>query len=314
MTKRITKKNILGKKYKSGNAKSFKKMNCHPSVKGKTVNKNSCFTMNILQHIKKSYNAKHPEKKITETEPDKLWNEVKSRINECDKEDCWLQSLDSKTQKQVDALSFAPDHPPEWKDNPDEWLSNFDIFNVLKQYEETYPNFKVIGPTPIDFDKRIPIENGNCVWKDLCTFFLGNYLKKSITKIGIVFNLDAHNEPGSHWVSLFIDLDDKIIFYLDSAGSKIPEEIDILVKRIQKQANELEPSMKLEFFENYPFTHQNGNTECGMYSLFFIITMLTGKIGKKTFKTKEEKIDYFKSSRIPDEYVFKYRNVYFNSN
>jgi hypothetical protein len=57
-----------------------------------------------------------------------------------------------------------------------------------------------------------------------------------------------------------------------------------------------------------------GNTECGMYSLYFIITLLTGKTGEgKMLKDYKEKQKYFNSSRIPDEYVFKHRNIYFNS-
>jgi hypothetical protein len=43
---------------------------------------------------------------------------------------------------------------------------------------------------------------------------LKDYIDKNITKIGIIFNLDNHNESGSHWVSLFIDLEDKFVLYL----------------------------------------------------------------------------------------------------
>jgi len=51
-----------------------------------------------------------------------------------------------------------------------------------------------------------------------------------------------------------------------------------------------------------------------MYSLYFIITILTGKTGEgKMLKDYKEKHKYFNSSRIPDEYVFKHRNIYFNS-
>ena len=48
--------------------------------------------------------------------------------------------------------TFTPYKPTEWEKNPVEWLSNFDILNVLKQYEEKYSDFKFIGPTPIDFN------------------------------------------------------------------------------------------------------------------------------------------------------------------
>ena len=133
---------------------------------------------------------------------------------------------------------------------------------------------------------------------------------KKINKIGIIFNLDKHNEPGSHWVSMFVDLSDKFIFYMDSALNPIPEEIISLKNKIIKQAEHLD--IHLDFDNNYPIMHQRGNNECGMYSLFFIITMLTGKVKNKTFKSKKQKIKYFKK-RIPDSYVFQYRDVYFNN-
>ena len=59
--------------------------------------------------------------------------------------------------------------------------------------------------------------------------------------------------------------------------------------------------------------HQYENNECGMYSLYFIITMLTNKTEKKIFKNYMEKIDFFKNKRIPDKYMHRYRKKYFNS-
>ena len=41
--------------------------------------------------------------------------------------------------------------------------------------------------------------------------------------------------------------------------------------------------------------------------------MLTNKDGnEKLLKSVEEKLVYFKNKRIPDKYVFKKRDVYFN--
>ena len=114
-----------------------------------------------------------------------------------------------------------------------------------------------------------------------------------------------------------------MIFYFDSAGETIPKEIDAFVKRVQTQSLE-HHKHEYTFYENHPKTHQMGNTECGVYSLFFIITMLTGivnhdKDSMRVLKTKRgqrlnmaEKIRLFKEGTIPDEYIEKYRNVYFN--
>jgi hypothetical protein len=140
---------------------------------------------------------------------------------------------------------------------------------------------------------------------------LKEFVKNKKTKIGVVFNLDKHDEPGSRWVSLFVDLDDKFIFYLDSAGEAIQPEIDDLVKRIQLQAMDL--GMQLEFYQNSPLEHQMQNNECGMYAVYFIIAMLTGKVKGKKFKNSMEKIRFFKEKRIPDKYINRHRKLYFNS-
>ena len=70
----------------------------------------------------------------------------------------------------------------------------------------------------------------------------------------------------------------------------------------------------ITFYENYPMQHQYGNTECGVYSLFFIITMLTGKTDLHQFTDMNDKIGFFKNERIPDKYISKFRKIYFNSN
>ena len=91
---------------------------------------------------------------------------------------------------------------------------------------------------------------------------------------------------------------------------KIPKEVDELVKRITEQNNKLKRP-KLAFYNN-KIEHQKGNSECGMYSLYFIVTMLTEKTNNETLKNRKEKIDYFSNKRIPDNLVFEYREKYFN--
>ena len=51
-----------------------------------------------------------------------------------------------------------------------------------------------------------------------CKFDLKDYLKEGKNKIGIVFNMDPHYKSGSHWISLFINVKKKVIFFFDSVG------------------------------------------------------------------------------------------------
>ena len=304
-------------------------MNCSPAVKKNRINEQTCFTPEILMNIRDAYNNNHPDSAIHDTNPKRVWWALKEKLD-CPKEECWLEQLgDIGMKSRIRKFIFAPKQPPEWESNPDEWLSNFDIEEVAKQYEASHPEFKLVGPTTIDFDTRLPEEGGKCVLEDLCQFDLARFIRAKRTKIGIVFNLDRHDQSGSHWVSMFIDIDNQFILFFDSADNPIPPEIwkkdtkvnsvirpgggpAPLVNRILAQAKAL--GKTFTFYSNRGHQHQKSNTECGMYSLFFIITMLTGETPfTKGVMSIEARRNLFLKKRIPDKTVFGYRRLYFNN-
>lgn len=297
--------------FKTNNRTTRKKMQCSPIVAGKSASKTTCYTDDVLLKIRDAYHRTHPnEPKIPYKSPKKILGELKKRMETtCKAEDCWLSLLPENQRKYLDQMIFAPDQPLEWEQNPDEWLSNYDIINVLKQYAIAYPKFEFIEPSPIDFDTKLPTKK--CVSDDLCTFELSDYVNRGVEKIGICFNLDDHAGPGTHWVSMIIDIPNKIIFYFDSALFDTPPEITIFVDRVLKQSNEL--GLGIQYHHNAR-QHQFGNSECGMYSLFFIITMLTEKWGGTgAHMPTKQRIQFFKNRRITDKTVSEFRNRYFNS-
>ena len=315
----LLKSRKLAKSHNRKTKKHLKQLNCSPIVAGKTVSNETCMTVNILQKIKSDYNHSHRDNPIKAQDPKSILTELRSRLSHCSQEDCWLRQIkDSRLRKKLEEYIFAPKSPKEWKYNPNEWLSNYDIFNVLTQWEDAYPKFEFIGPTSIDFDAPFHGKSGQCVQRELCNFSLEQQIREGLKKIAVVFNLDKHTESGSHWVSLWIDIEDRFIFFFDSAGAKIPNEISKLVARVNEQGMKLKNPIKFKFYENYPMEHQYGNTECGMYSLFFIITMLSNSIEKsdtnkhKKFRNWKEKVRFFKKHRIPDKYVENLRWKYFN--
>jgi hypothetical protein len=317
-----TQNNYNNKTNKNKNAtRKWRPMNCSPAIKKHAFSKGSCLTHKVLQRLKTEYNKDHPENPIRASENDAIWHELKNRLTDCEKEDCWLKLIDDTVmRKKIDEYIFAPDHPPDWNENPTEWLSNFDILEVLLQYEEAHPNFKFIGPSPIDWNYKPAKKSGKCVTQEMCDFDLGALKKQGKTKIGIVFNLDKHNESGSHWVSLFIDLENPFILFFDSAGDIIPDEIlQFINEKVVPQGKAYGiPFLPFKIDRN-PKEHQYENTECGMYSLYFLIAMLTGETGKTNsrgmpviLRTPREKIAFFRGKRIPDKFVFDYRKKYFN--
>lgn len=286
-------------KYKKHN-KTFKKVRCSTNS---SENIFSCFSNNSLFKLKSLWNKRHPDDKILINNSYKLWLFFKDKLlNVCDNEKCWIEQQFAKNNidSELNHFTFAPQAPLSWKKNKYEWLSSVDIDSIMKQYENKYKCFKFIGPSPINYDDHVIY--GQCVWEDLCKFDINNYLKNNISKIGMIFNLDPHYKSGSHWVSLFIDLKKKYIFYFDSVGTKIPLQIKKLVNKIIKQCNKY--NIDISFDENSPFEHQKGNTECGMYSLFFITELVKDNKNINDFKTK----------RFSDDEIHKFRKLYFNFN
>ena len=275
----------------------YRKLNCSPKFNGN--NGFSCYTNKSLIKIKNIWNKKYPNNKINSSNPFEIWSFLRKNYEDiCDKESCWLKQIFIQDKELLD--SFAPIHPESWNSNPNEWLSSLDIERVLSQYEKAYKCFEFIGPSPIDYFEKE--KNGKCVWEELCNFSLREKIMNKKTKIGIIFNLDPHYKSGSHWVSLFINIKKKYIYYFDSVGDKIPNEILKFVKCVISQGKSLNLAIAFNFDQNYPFEHQYGGTECGMYSLFFILGILKD--------TKDP--SYFKKHKITDKEMEKYRNIYFN--
>jgi hypothetical protein len=293
--------------------KTHKKMICSPYGAKTTAGSYTCYSKDVLNKIKKAYNQEHIQDPIKATDTEEIAKELRRRLSsKCEKEDCWLNLLPKDQRDFLDEMVFAPDQPKEWESNPDEWLSNFDIANVLKQYEKTYPHFRFLGPSPIDFDTKM--KDGKCVWEDICQFSLADFRRRNITDIGFVFNLDDHDEPGSHWTSMYLSIPHRMLFYFDSAMTKddqeLPPEIISLKTRILDQAKEAGIPLK---FDHNVKQHQYQNTECGMYSLYFILTLLTGKCGGLDRPIGfDQAIRRFKFKRIPDKAVFAFRDRYYN--
>jgi hypothetical protein len=302
-SKKVYKKSV--KRRKKNNTKKIKKINCSPIslISSNSKKKYTCYSDDSLIKMKNIWNVKYPDNKINDTQPKMIWESFQRKLsNICDKESCWLKQEFIKNNVDSELLeSFAPKQPESWRRNPNEWLSSDDIINVMKQYEKAYKCFKFLGPTPIDFDEKLDYEK--CVWDDLCKFNLKEELNKGKNKFGVIFNTDPHNKNGEHWISLFINTKKKLIFFFDSAGDKIPDQIMKFVNRVIEQGKNLEIPLHFHFDQNYPFVHQYGNTECGMYSLYFIIYMLKDKLTEK----------YLKTHILTDKYIEHFRKIFYNA-
>ena len=248
----------------------------------------TCLPANALERLRRAWNKTHPRNKITVRNTRKngkqeagkpadlnLWNKLRENMKmhyKCDTEFCAVKKLPGLAESDKSEMVsnyFRVEKPKKWDKKPTDWLDSVNIEQVMKQYEDANPNFQFIGPVPIDFDAKDDSTWGKCIVNELCKLDLQDSAKKGKTKIGIIFNLDPHDKPGSHWVCAFIDLEKETAYYFDSYGYEPPDEIERLLKRCKDQG------CKHIYFND--IRHQRKGSECGMYCLYVIICLLNGK-------------------------------------
>jgi len=168
---------------------------------------------------------------------------------------------------------LRPAMPPKWKEDPDMWLDSNNIRDVMHQYEEARPDFKFLGPYPIDFAVRDPYDTSGddkCLIGEMCTLDLDEETMKGKKYIGIVYNLDPHYKGGSHWVANFIDIGRQKCYYFDSYGMKPPKQVYAFMQWLGIQKPQICLGWNGRRF-------QYSDSECGMYSMYFIERMLAGE-------------------------------------
>ena len=132
-------------------------------------------------------------------------------------------------------------------------------------------------------------------------------LNKVKHQLVLIFNLDEHDQPGSHWVALYANLKDGQVYFFDSYGTRPEERIRTLMRRIAnwyKTTNgKVSGGGSSKLHVTYNRTrHQYENSECGVYSINFIARLLKG-----------ETFDQICGKKLPDRKVNKCRNVYFGN-
>ena len=293
------------------NNKKTKKLDyCAPNIKSNGI---SCFDRSAINRLVKIWNKKHDINlniKIGKKTTNKLWKELNNKMKgeyKCKDgdESCWVKQSFIKNnydRELTEELSnyLKPIMPESWNSEPNKWLNTINIEDVLEQYEDKHSDFLFVGAVPIDFDEKIGM--GQCVSNELCNINLKKLYKKGIRKIGVVFNLDKHNQSGSHWIALYCKLNKNKgeVNYWDSYGISPPPEVTRLMNNLKNQASKMNINLKKNINK---VRHQYKNTECGIYSIYFIVSQLEGK----TFKDVSENI-------VKDEEIFKKRKEFFITN
>ena len=277
----------------------------------------SCFDYNSLVKIASAYNNKYSNKIKISKDKGELVEELENRLNkECDDQVCWLkQNFTKEILDKTMENTFRPDGPT----SKNAWLSTSDIDKVMEQYHEKYPNFMYLGTVPSDFE-RIPILGFDNINFD-------SLLKKGKYKLGMVINLDEHNQSGSHWVALYINLKENQVYFFDSFGKKpikniklfinriirylykkeygreIPiKYLDLAIKKFDRLSKPVQEALKKIDIRYNTVQHQKANSECGVYSINFILRLLKG-----------DSFDTIVNNPVRDDEMEECREKYFNN-
>jgi hypothetical protein len=245
----------------------------------------TCFEYIELTEIAKAFNKwiKTTKKKlpIIELTTDKF--ELHKAINNslkklCKTEYCWtkLDFIEKIPDKDLRLKLKYFTFKPETTKKSGSWLSTNHINEIMTQYEKKIDTFKFLGAVPADISRMGILEK---------------YNERQYNYIGIIFNKDTHGKPGSHWVSCFINMNDKTVEYFDSLGGKpnkfIQEFLDLYTNR--------------DFILTINnIVHQQDSNLCGVYACYFLIQRLKGR----TFNEINANI-------ITDEFMAKCKDDYF---
>jgi hypothetical protein len=254
---------------------------CSPIAQDNYKKWGTCMAPKEIRALARAWNMTHDKKtqipniqKASVATLVKLLNERFSPTCGYDNQMCWVEAINVQDKTQLKS-KFRPLMNASWLRNKREWLSNFDINKCVSQYMEKYKRFLFLGAIPRD-----SMKSNVCSIYNMCNVNVAQLLEKGKSEIGIVFNLDRHHESGSHWVALYANFRPRSpkfgIFYYDSVGDAPPQEIRDFTLDLKKQVDALYDRKITQNFDGRlnVVQHQYKNTECGMYSMVFIILCL----------------------------------------
>jgi hypothetical protein len=161
-------------------------------------------------------------------------------------------------------------------------LSNFNIDAVLQMWaREEFPRFYNFPFSMVDFAStggalaRTPLR---AVLEGRAPQSLGagGVVRRPCDTFACVLNTDYSSGRGKHWVALFGDCrgEESSIEYFNSAGNPPPREV---VRWMEGAAAELRAlGRRAEARAVTSVRHQQSQTECGNYALFYIRRRLEG--------------------------------------
>lgn len=281
--------------------KKYDEQRCAP---GKPFESGSCIVLPVLVEMVNAYNKVNKNKIKTSCRKEilkpkrykkYLLREINNRFkNVCDGQLCWTQQdfikhMDEFMKAQLEKYTFRPLGP----EGRFEWLNTVNIDEVMNQYEMDIKDFLFLGAVPMDFQK--------INLKGVADLNIEKEYKEGIKRFGIIFNLDESWQSGSHWTSAYADIGKGKVYYFDSYGTPPEERVVKLLNKfcVYYESKNKGNRCKLRYNK---IRHQYENSECGVYSINFILELL-----------KDRDFDELCNTKLKDREVNKLRKKIFRN-
>lgn len=197
-------------------------------------------------------------------------------------------------------------------------LSNFNIDGVLQEWAAAHPEFFNYSFNMIDFETT----GGSLARTDVARILegketqnlgkMGGMESRRCTTFGCVLNTDVSSGRGKHWVAIFGDCRGRgewSVEYFNSAGNPPPAPVTRWLEEASARLATHRSSHPRDYGEGavapVPLTdvrHQDSQTECGLYALYYIRRRLEGA-----------PYTDFQETRIPDAAMTAFRKHVFRS-
>lgn len=297
-------------KLKNVDLKDKKPKECAPGIEGDVCSRDG------VLHSMQKFIQKETGKDIRD--PKEILTHMNKLLN-CDRESCvlshpdFVQTIGPDVAEKEKTERMRPKGP---SDN-DNLLTNFNIDEVLGQYTKSNPIYHHIPYKMIDFAETEPSTfskmygrgmNQDYIKSVLLSFMNPEMFVNTVKKCaGVVLNTDVSSGRGKHWFALFFDfrnINHITLEYFNSSGNMMPQEVHEFMIKYQRKVNKLLPQSQCTIETASNIQLQESQTECGVYSLVYIILRLEGT-------TLDAFRRMIQTNGFPDELMLKLRSHLF---
>jgi hypothetical protein len=270
---------------------------------------NVCSTKETVAAMEKHLQKKNVDTTMLKTAKD-IVETVKKDLK-CNTEECILKNplfvkdeIKSIVNESLDRIK------PEGPANSTRLLNNENIDNVLKKLTKQHTCFYHMDFQMIDFAGE---KNYSGEWaiknnRKISPTHLGkiDMTKDVVTEgyktFGVVMNTDVRTGGGIHWFSLFCDFRTTpyTVEYFNSSGNKPVKQIQDWLIKTEENLKSAGHNAKVVVLSG--LSHQKSETECGLYSLYYIWNRI-----------KKVPAENFQQKKVPDSMMYAFRKQCFKT-